>query len=74
MEVYGNGVIASLLRAMFKGMNVTHEIDNFTSTGGFRVRVCDRLYTVAYRQLNFFFAFLLDVKTTGNTAKPPNLY
>jgi len=34
MEVHGTGIIAQILRAMFKGMNVTHEIDNYTSTGG----------------------------------------
>ena len=34
MEVHGTGVIAQLLRAMFKGINVTHEIDNYTSTEG----------------------------------------
>jgi len=34
MEVQGTGLIAQLLRAIFKGMNVTHEIDNYTSTGG----------------------------------------
>jgi len=34
MEVQGTGIIAQVLRAMFKGMNVTHEIDNYTSTEG----------------------------------------
>ena len=34
MEVQGTGIIAQILRAIFKGMNVTHEIDNYTSTGG----------------------------------------
>jgi len=34
MEVQGTGLIAQILRAIFKGMNVTHEIDNYTSTGG----------------------------------------
>jgi len=34
MEVQGTGIIAQILRAMFKGMNFTHEIDNYTSTGG----------------------------------------
>jgi len=34
MEVQGTGIIAKILRAIFKGMNVTHEIDSYTSTGG----------------------------------------
>jgi len=34
MEIQGTGVIAQILRAMFKGMNTTHEVDSYTSTGG----------------------------------------
>jgi len=45
MEVIGTGIIAQILRAIFKGMNTTHEIDNYTSTGG----------NSAYRLCNIFY-------------------
>jgi len=34
MEVQGTGIIAQILRAIFKGMNTTYEIDSYTSTAG----------------------------------------